>query len=56
MAEKNEENKGRYQVGQVSTQHEDVIVDTQDKNKALTVLEGIAQILNKLDSIEKAIK
>jgi hypothetical protein len=52
---KKEENKDRFQIGQVATEHQAVIVDTEDDNKSYDVLSALILVLNKLDSMEKKI-
>lgn len=57
MAEK--ENKERYTEGAIPTQTAPVIVDTskklEDETRILTTETALAKILNKLETIEKAL-
>ena len=56
---KEDEKKETFIEGEVSTQTQPVIVDTsrkqEDSKRVLTTEAALAQILNKLDNIEKAV-
>lgn len=52
---KEEENKERYQVGQIATETEQIIVDTKEDNKQFNIQAAMAEIMNKLDKVIKTL-
>lgn len=50
-----EEKKDRYELGEVATQTQQVIVDTES-DKTMSVEQGVVLLLNKLEEIESQLK
>ena len=50
---KEQKQKERYQVGEITTQTAPVVIDTENKNEAYTVDAALAKIMNDLEFIKK---